>query len=66
MPCIVLDPFAGSGTTGVVAEALGRHFVGLDLSREYLGMAKQRIERPHKHIPRPGRKEFHPLFGEST
>ena len=52
-----------AGTTGVVAEALGRHFVGLDLSREYLGMAKQRIERPHKHIPRPGRVEHHPLFG---
>ncbi|MGB8987097.1 MAG: site-specific DNA-methyltransferase, partial [Candidatus Sulfotelmatobacter sp.] len=62
VPCIVLDPFAGSGTTGVVAEALGRQFIGLDLSADYLRMAKQRIERPHKHVPRPGRTENHPLF----
>ena len=62
VPCVVLDPFNGSGTTGVVAEALGRSYVGLDLSAEYLGMAKQRIERPHKPIPRPGRVEHMPLF----
>ena len=36
IPCTVLDPFAGSGTTGVVARRLGRHFVGLDLSFDYL------------------------------
>jgi hypothetical protein len=35
-PCIVLDPFAGSGTSGLVARQLGRHFVGLDLSFTYL------------------------------
>ena len=31
VPCVVLDMFAGSGTTGVVAYRLGRRFVGLDL-----------------------------------
>ncbi len=62
VPCTVLDPFAGSGTTGVVAEGLHRRFIGIDLSREYLGMARNRIERPHKPIPRPGRVEHHPLF----
>jgi len=48
VPCVILDPFAGSGTTGVVALALKRRFVGCDLSREYLGQAKRRIERPHQ------------------
>jgi DNA modification methylase len=33
---VVLDPFNGSGTTGAVALRLGRRYVGLDLSREYL------------------------------
>jgi len=35
-PGIVLDPFCGSGTTGLVARELGRRFIGLDVSREYL------------------------------
>ncbi len=64
VPCLVFDPFTGSGTTGVVAEGLHRNFVGIDLSREYLGMARRRIERPHQPIPRPGRVESFPLFGE--
>lgn len=32
VPCIVLDPFAGSGTTGVVAYGLGRDFIGVDIA----------------------------------
>lgn len=32
VPCTVLDPFAGSGTTGIVAAELGRSFVGIDLA----------------------------------
>lgn len=32
VPCIVLDPFAGSGTVGIVAYKLGREFVGIDLA----------------------------------
>lgn len=35
----VLDPFAGSGTTGMVALRHGRRFVGIDLSAEYLDLA---------------------------
>lgn len=35
----VLDPFAGSGTTGMVAGKLGRRFVGIDLSAKYLDLA---------------------------
>jgi hypothetical protein len=62
IPCTVLDPFNGSGTTGVVAEALGRDYVGLDLSADYLAMAKDRIARPHKKIVRAGKAEHMPLF----
>ena len=43
-PATVLDPFAGSGTTGVVASRLGRSFVGIDLNPEYAQMARRRIE----------------------
>jgi DNA modification methylase len=35
-PCIVLDPFNGSGTTGMVARKHGRRFVGMDLNPTYL------------------------------
>ena len=40
---IVLDPFAGSGTTGVVALKLGRRFLGIELSPKYAEMAERRI-----------------------
>lgn len=40
----VLDPFAGSGTTGVVAKRLGRKFVGVEISPEYREMAIDRIQ----------------------
>lgn len=40
----ILDPFVGSGTTGVVAKKFGRKFLGIDSSEEYLEIAKKRIE----------------------
>ena len=39
----VIDPFTGSGTTGVVALALGRNFIGIELNPEYAQMAERRI-----------------------
>jgi site-specific DNA-methyltransferase (adenine-specific) len=59
---VVLDPFVGTGTTIVVANALGRRGIGVDMSREYLGLARQRITRPHARAPRPRRAEHYPLF----
>jgi DNA modification methylase len=41
----VLDPFCGAGTTGLVALAKGRDFVGIDISRDYCEMAADRIRR---------------------
>ena len=40
---IVLDPFMGSGTTGMVASQMGRHFVGIELNPEYTELAYKRI-----------------------
>lgn len=44
----VLDPFAGSGTTGAEAVTLGRDFIGIDLSADYLRLARQRIADARK------------------
>ena len=43
--CIVLDPFAGSGTTLLVAERLGRQAVGIEINPEYVEMAKRRLSK---------------------
>ena len=43
---IVLDPFAGSGTTAVVAQRLGRKYVGIEINPEYCEMAKGRLCQP--------------------
>jgi len=43
VPQRVLDPFAGSGTTGQVAIRLGRSFLGIELNPEYAGLARTRI-----------------------
>ena len=40
---LVLDPFMGSGTTGVAASQLGRSFVGFDTDEVYVARALERI-----------------------
>jgi site-specific DNA-methyltransferase (adenine-specific) len=47
-PGVVLDPFAGSGTTLLVAQRLGRDAVGIELKPEYLEMARRRVGREHR------------------
>ncbi len=53
VPCIlggcprggtVIDPFGGSGTTGLVAQALGRHAILIELNPEYAAMAERRLK----------------------
>ena len=46
---IVLDPFFGSGTVGVVAKKHHRNYIGCELNEEYVNMAKKRL----KYTPRP-------------
>jgi len=40
----ILDPFLGTGTTGVVAKRLGRKFIGIENNKEYMRYAKHRIK----------------------
>lgn len=43
VPCVVLDPFLGSGTTAAVAVQLGRQAIGCELNPDYVALAKRRI-----------------------
>mgnify|MGYP001559225411 CR=1 FL=1 len=43
-PTVVLDPFFGAGTSGLVAQWLGRRFIGIELNPAYAAMAAARIE----------------------
>ncbi len=42
---LILDPFMGSGTTALAARRLGRHFVGIEISPEYVELSKQRLNQ---------------------
>ena len=42
---VVLDPFMGSGSTGVAALTEGCHFIGIELSPEYHGIADRRLSK---------------------
>lgn len=43
---VVLDPFAGSGTTCVAARRLGRHFIGYEIHPDYVRLAEARLAEP--------------------
>lgn len=45
VPGVVLDPFMGAGTVGVVAEQLGRDWLGVEISPEYCDLAMRRIDK---------------------
>jgi site-specific DNA-methyltransferase (adenine-specific) len=40
---VVLDPFLGSGTTAVAAKRLGKNYIGIELNKEYIKIAKRRL-----------------------
>lgn len=44
----VLDPFMGSGSTGVACALMGRKFIGIELDEKYFDMACTRIERAYR------------------
>lgn len=43
VPCIVLDPFMGSGTTALVAAKAGRDYLGIELNPDYVAMSERRL-----------------------
>jgi DNA modification methylase len=43
---VVLDPFLGAGTTALVADRLGRHCLGIELSPGYAELARARVGGP--------------------
>lgn len=50
-PRTILDPFMGSGTTGVAAVQLGRKFIGIELDPKYFDIACRRIEDAQRQQP---------------
>lgn len=40
---VILDPFCGAGTTGVVAKKYGRYFIGIDNNEEYINITRRRL-----------------------
>jgi site-specific DNA-methyltransferase (adenine-specific) len=46
---LVLDPFTGSSTTGLVAYDSGRRFIGIDIEKKYLDLSRKRFESQIKH-----------------
>lgn len=63
---VVLDPFMGSGTTGVACAKLGRKFIGIELDEDYFNIACERIkkayEQPDLFIEPPKKATQEDLF----
>lgn len=51
---IVLDPFAGSGSTCVAARLTNRRYIGYDIDAEYVRIAKERVDRAAVQLSMPG------------
>ena len=49
----ILDPFMGSGSTGVACVNTGRNFIGMELDHNYFEIAKQRIEEAQRSLSGP-------------
>jgi hypothetical protein len=60
VPCVVLDPFNGSGTTGEVARQLGRRYVGTELNADYLELSRDRVGRALLSRPKARKKPAAP------
>ena len=50
---LVLDPFSGAGTTGVVSVQHGRRYIGIELNPDYLEMSRKRIQLARDSITTP-------------
>jgi DNA modification methylase len=60
---LVLDPFMGAGTTAMAARMLARRFIGIDISKKYVDIAKKRIQELQLDAF-SGIKEKRPKYGD--
>ena len=60
----VLDPFSGSGTTAAAALQLGRHYVGIEISEQYVGNAKKRLNELNKRPKTQDKRQKTCLWSE--
>ena len=61
---LVLDPFCGSGTTGVACLRLGRRFIGIEKEATYAAVARERLEAESQGLSlRDARAGQLPMFG---
>ena len=63
---IVLDPFNGSGTTVVSAAMLGRQYVGIDQSEEYVGYARKRLDHALESLKNVKSENDQPMLIDSS
>jgi DNA modification methylase len=69
---IILDPFMGSGTTGVACAKLGRKFIGIEIEPKYFDIACRRIDEAYKQgdffveRPKPAKQEAFPLTNKGA
>lgn len=65
-PQTILDPFMGSGTTGVACARMGRSFIGIEIDERYFEIACRRIEeayrQPDMFVATPPKPEQHDLL----
>ena len=67
----ILDPFMGSGTTGVAAIKLGRKFIGIEIEPKYFDIACKRIEEAHRQPrlfdePKPKAEQLSLMSSDQT
>lgn len=58
VPCTVLDPFNGAGTTGLVAQRLGRRYIGIELNPAYVAMTRSRLHKDRPLFAPPAEKHL--------
>jgi len=54
---VILDPFCGSGTTCIAALGADRHFIGFDIDKQYMSIAKERILK-YRQVLEAARAQF--------